>query len=141
MKVTKFYPSSKRKWILVDAKDKVLGRLATRIAKILQGKTKPTYSPNFISGDYVVVINAEHMKITGRKYEEKVYDKYSGYPGGRKTISFKNLMKKNPSKILYLAIRGMLPKNKLRKKMLRMLKIYPENKHPHFAQSPERVEI
>lgn len=141
MKVTKFYPSSERKWILVDAKDKVLGRLATRIAKILQGKTKPTYSPNFVGGDYVVVINAKHMKLTGKKIEEKVYDRYSGYPEGRRVISFKELMKKNPSKALYLAVRGMLPKNKLRKRMLRALKIYAADKHLHSAQNPKRVEI
>jgi len=141
MKVTKFYPSSERKWILVDAKDKVLGRLATRIAKILQGKTKPTYSPNFVGGDYVVVINAKHMKLTGKKIEEKVYDRYSGYPEGRRVISFKELMKKNPSKALYLAVRGMLPKNKLRKRMLRALKIYAADEHLHSAQNPKRVEI
>jgi len=141
MKFTKFYPRVERRWFLVDVKNKTLGRVAMRIAKILQGKTKPTYSPNFLCGDYVVVINARYIKVTGRKPEEKIYDKYSGYPGGRKEITLKELMKKNPSKVLYLAVKGMLPKNKLRKRMLRALKIYPEDKHPHLAQKPERIEV
>ena len=141
MKFTKFYPRIERRWLLVDARNKTLGRVATRIAKILQGKTKPTYSPNFLCGDYVVVINARYIKVTGKKLEEKIYDKYSGYPGGRKEITLKELMKKNPSKALYLAVKGMLPKNKLRKRMLRALKVYPEDKHPHLAQKPEKIEV
>ena len=141
MKFTKFYPRIERRWLLVDARNKTLGRVATRIAKILQGKTKPTYSPNFLCGDYVVVINARYIKVTGRKLEEKIYDKYSGYPGGRKEITLKELIKKNPSKALYLAVKGMLPKNKLRKRMLRALKVYPEDKHPHLAQKPEKIEV
>jgi len=141
MRFTKFYPRIERRWLLVDARNKTLGRVATRIAKILQGKTKPTYSPNFLCGDYVVVINARYIKVTGRKLEEKIYDKYSGYPGGRKEITLKELMKKNPSKALYLAVKGMLPKNKLRKRMLRALKVYPEDKHPHLAQKPEKIEV
>lgn len=126
--------------MLIDAKNRVLGRLATRIAKILQGKHKPTYSPNFLCGDRVVVINAKYIKVTGKK-REKIYDKYSGYPGGRKEITFKRLMEKNPSKILYLAVRGMLPKNKLGKSMLRSLKIYPQDKHLHQAQKPKEIEV
>ena len=141
MKFTKFYSRIERRWLLVDARNKTLGRIATRIAKILQGKTKPTYSPNFLCGDYVVVINARYIKVTGKKLEEKIYDRYSGYPGGRKEITLKELMKKNPSKALYLAVKGMLPKNKLRKRMLRALKIYPEDKHPHLAQKPEKIEV
>lgn len=141
MKVTRFYPQAERRWLLIDVKNKTLGRVATRIAKILQGKTKPIYSPNFLCGDYVVVINAKYIKVTGKKFEEKIYDKYSGYPGGRKEITLKELMKKNPSKVLYLAVKGMLPKNKLRKRMLRALKIYPEDKHPHLAQKPEKIEV
>ena len=141
MKYTKFYSRIERRWLLVDARNKTLGRIATRIAKILQGKTKPTYSPNFLCGDYVVVINARYIKVTGKKLEEKIYDRYSGYPGGRKEITLKELMKKNPSKALYLAVKGMLPKNKLRKRMLRALKIYPEDKHPHLAQKPEKIEV
>ena len=119
----------------------ILGRVSTKIATALIGKNKATYTPHIDGGDYVVVINAKHMKLTGKKIEEKVYDRYSGYPEGRRVISFKELMKKNPSKALYLAVRGMLPKNKLRKRMLRALKIYAADKHLHSAQNPKRVEI
>ncbi len=141
MKKTKFYPSVERRWLLVDAKGKTLGRLATRIARILQGKTKPTYSPNFLCGDYVVVINAKYIKVTGKKLKEKIYDKYSGYPKGRKEITLEKLMQKNPTKVLYLAVKGMLPKNRLGKRMLRSLKVYSENEHPHTAQNPVKVEV
>jgi large subunit ribosomal protein L13 len=139
---TKFFnKEDNRKWVFIDAKDKVLGRLSTRIAKILQGKHKPTYSPNSLCGDKVVVINAKYIKVTGKKWEDKMYDKYSGYHSGRKEISFKKLMEKNPSRILYLAIKGMLPKNKLAKRMLRSLKIYSDDKHFHQAQKPEEINI
>ena len=141
MKKTKFFNKVERKWLLIDAKDKVLGRVATRIAKILQGKHKPTYSPNFLCGDNVVVINAKYIRVTGNKLKEKIYDKYSGYPDGRKEISLENLMKKNPTKALYLAVKGMLPKNLLAKKMLRSLKIYPEEEHRHPAQNPQKIEV
>ncbi|MCD6228730.1 MAG: 50S ribosomal protein L13 [Candidatus Omnitrophica bacterium] len=141
MKKTKFYNKSARKWVLIDAKNKVLGRLATRVAKILQGKNKSIYSPNFLCGDYVVVINAKYIRVTGEKLKEKIYDKYSGYPGGRKEITLERLMQKNPVKALYLAVKGMLPKTTLGKRMLRCLKIYPEDKHPHCAQSPVKIEV
>ncbi|OQX80548.1 MAG: 50S ribosomal protein L13 [Candidatus Omnitrophica bacterium 4484_70.1] len=141
MKKTKFFNKVERKWLLIDAKDKVLGRVATRIAKILQGKHKPTYSPNFLCGDNVVVINAKYIRVTGNKLKEKIYDKYSGYPDGRKEISLENLMKKNSTKALYLAVKGMLPKNLLAKKMLRSLKIYPEEEHRHSAQNPQKIEV
>jgi len=131
----------KREWLLVDAKEKTLGRLASQIAKILQGKHKPYYTPFLLTGDYVVVINAKYVKLTGKKMLEKVYDKYSGYPGGRKEITLSELLKKNPSKVLYLAVKGMLPKNRLAKRMLNSLKIYPEDKYPHQAQSPKLVEV
>lgn len=131
----------KREWLLIDAKEKTLGRLATRIAKILQGKHKPTYTPFILSGDYVVVINAKYLRLTGKKMQDKLYEKYSGYPGGRKEITLKELLKKNPSKVLYLAVKGMLPKNRLAKQMLNSLKIYPEDKHSHQAQSPRLIEV
>lgn len=130
-----------RQWWLVDAKDKTLGRLASKVANILQGKHKPIYTPFLLCGDYVVVINAQHIKVTGRKLTQKVYDKYSGYPSGRKEITLNGLMKKNPSKILYLAIKGMLPKNRLAKRMLLSLKIFPEDKHAHTAQNPKTLEL
>ena len=127
--------------LLIDAKNKVLDRLATRIAKILQGKNKAQYTPNFLCGDRVVVINAKHVKVTGNKMKEKIYDKYTGYPSGRKEMTMENLMKKNPSKVLYLAVKGMMPRNVLSKQMLRGLKVYPNSEHPHVSQSPKAVEV
>ncbi|MCK9572869.1 MAG: 50S ribosomal protein L13 [Candidatus Omnitrophica bacterium] len=141
MKKTQFFNKVERKWILIDAKDMVLGRLSTRIAKILQGKTKATYTPNFLCGDKVIVINAKHIKITGNKLENKNYDRYSGYPGGIKEISLKRLQEKNPSRVLYCAVRGMLPKTLLAKRMIRGLKIYAEDKHDQEAQQPVKLEV
>lgn len=141
MKKTKFFNKVERKWVLIDAKDEVLGRLSTRIARILQGKTKPTYTPNFLCGDKVVVINAKYVKLTGTKLEHKMYDKYSGYPGGISEISLKNLQAKSPTRILYCAVKGMLPRSLLAKRMLRSLKIYPENKHEQVAQQPVKLEV
>ncbi len=140
-KKTKFYSKVNQKWVIIDAKGKVLGRLACRVANILQGKNKPTYSPNFLCGDRVVVINARYVRVTGKKLKEKVYDKYSGYPGGRKEISLQKLIEKNPAKVIYYAVRGMLPKNMLAKRMLRMLKVYPDEKHDHNAQKPQVIEV
>jgi large subunit ribosomal protein L13 len=141
VKKTQFFNKVERKWILIDAKDMVLGRLSTRIAKILQGKTKATYTPNFLCGDKVIVINAKHIKITGNKLENKNYDRYSGYPGGIKEISLKRLQEKNPSRVLYCAVRGMLPKTLLAKRMIRGLKIYAEDKHDQEAQQPVKLEV
>lgn len=141
LKKTKFFNKVERKWVLVDAKDKILGRLATRVAKILQGKNKAVYSPNFLCGDKVVIINAKYIKLTGNKWKEKMYDKYSGYPSGRKELTLERLAQKNPSKVVYFAVRGMLPKTLLGKRMLRSLKVYPENQHPHQGQAPERIEV
>jgi len=141
VKKTQFFNKVERKWVLIDAKDKVLGRLSTRIAKILQGKTKATYSPNFLCGDKVIVINAKHVKITGNKLENKNYDRYSGYPGGIKEISLKRLQEKNPSRVLYSAVRGMLPKTLLAKRMIRGLKIYAEDKYEQEAQQPTKIEV
>ncbi|MCM8786573.1 MAG: 50S ribosomal protein L13 [Candidatus Omnitrophica bacterium] len=140
-KTTKFFNNVQRNWYLVDAKDKILGRLSRNIARILQGKHKPCYSPNFLCGDYVIVINSRYIKLTGKKSEEKIYDKYSGYPDGRREMTFRELSRKNPSKILYFAIKGMLPKTRLGKRMLRMLKIYPDDKHSHQAQKPQKIEL
>ncbi|MCK4810225.1 MAG: 50S ribosomal protein L13 [Candidatus Omnitrophica bacterium] len=136
MKKTKFYNDVERKWVLIDAKNEVLGRLAVRIATILQGKNKAVYTPNFLCGDHVVVINAGHIRVTGNKLKAKLYDTYSGYPSGRKEMTLDELIRKNPVKSLHLAVKGMLPKNVLAKKMLRSLKIYPQGEHPHIAQSP-----
>ncbi|MCP4652543.1 MAG: 50S ribosomal protein L13 [Candidatus Omnitrophica bacterium] len=141
MKKTKFFNKEERKWVLIDAKDKVLGRLAVRIAMILMGKTKATYSPNFLCGDQVVVINVKDIVVTGNKESDKIYDKYTGFQSGRKEITYKELKEKNPSKILYYAVKGMLPKNWLGKRMIRSLKIYPDNQHAHQAQQPQTIEV
>ncbi|MCF7870824.1 MAG: 50S ribosomal protein L13 [Candidatus Omnitrophica bacterium] len=139
MRKTKFYKKDDKDWVLIDAQGKILGRLATRIAKILQGKHKADYTPNSICGDKVVVINAKKIKVTGKKEKDKKYDKYSGYPGGRKEISLEELSEKNPSKVLFYAVGGMLPKNLLRKNMLRSLKIYPDSDHRQTAQQPKEI--
>ncbi|MCF7874277.1 MAG: 50S ribosomal protein L13 [Candidatus Omnitrophica bacterium] len=139
MRKTKFYKKDDKDWVLINAQGKILGRLATRIAKILQGKHKADYTPNSICGDKVVVINAKKIKVTGKKEKDKKYDKYSGYPGGRKEISLEELSEKNPSKVLFYAVGGMLPKNLLRKNMLRSLKIYPDSNHEQTAQQPKEI--
>jgi large subunit ribosomal protein L13 len=129
------------KWWLVDARDKVLGRLATRIATILMGKSKPSYTPHVDAGDFVVVLNADKVRLTGRKAENKVYYHHTLYPGGLKEIPFKRTRKRHPERVLFLAIKNMLPKNKLRARRLRRLKIYASALHPHHAQKPEMLEI
>lgn len=139
-KVLKKY-EVKRKWYLVDAKDKILGRMASRIARILTGKDKVQYSPYVDCGDFVVVINADKFKVTGKKMEDKIYYHHSFYPGGLKAISLKALLQKSPKKALFHAVSGMLPKNKLRSRRLRRLKIYCVSEHPHKAQNPEVIEI
>lgn len=141
MKKSKFFNQEERKWVLVDARDKILGRLASRIARILQGKNKPTYTPNFLCGDRVIIINAKHIRFTGNKYNDKIYDKYSGYPSGRKEMSLKVLMGKSPSRVLRTAVKGMLPKNYLGKMMIRALKVYPEGAHCHEAQKPQTINV
>lgn len=141
MKKTKFFNKEERKWVLIDAKDKVLGRLASRIAMVLQGKNKPQYSPNSLCGDKVVVINAKYIRFTGNKLDDKIYQKYSGYPSGRKTMVLKRLLEKNPVKPLYIAVKGMLPKNWVGKQMRRALKIYAEDNHRQEAQKPQRIEV
>lgn len=141
MKKTKFYSPKERKWVVIDAKDKILGRLATRIAIVLQGKNKPIYTPNTICGDRVVVINARHIKLTANKFETKNYDRYTGYPSGRRELSLKELMKKNPIRVMYLAVKGMIPKNNRGREMMKSLKIYAESEHNQQAQQPESLDI
>ena len=123
-----------RVWHLVDAKDKILGRLAVNVARLLSGKYKPTYTPNVDSGDYVVVINAKNIKVTGKKLENKIYSKYSGYPSGRKQMTLGTFLEKRPEEVIRLAVRRMLPKNKLAFGMFKRLKVYADGKHPHQAQ-------
>jgi len=141
VKKTKFFNQEKRDWVLIDAKDKILGRLSTRIARVLQGKTKPTYSPNFLCGDMVIVVNAKYVKFTANKPETKIYDKYTGYPSGRKEKSLKLMMEKNPCRVLSSSVKGMLPKSTLGKMMLKSLKIYPEGEHSQQAQKPKKISI
>lgn len=130
-----------RKWFEVDAENKTLGRLASEIAKILRGKHKPIYTPNVDTGDYVIVINSEKIKLTGRKLKQKKYHKHSEYPGGLKSISYEELLSEQPKKAMKHAVKGMLPKNKLGRKMLKKLKIYVGPDHPHEAQQPEELEL
>ncbi len=125
-----------RQWYMVDARDKVLGRLASRIAMVLRGKTKPVFTPHADTGDFVVVVNAAQVQLTGRKLDNKMYYRHSGYVGGLKEISARHLLQKKPTEVLRHAVRGMLPKNSLGRRLLKKLKIYPGGEHPHQAQQP-----
>ena len=129
------------KWVLVDADGAILGRMASKIAPILMGKNKPTYTPHVDTGDYVVVINADKIKVTGQKARDKEYDYYTHYPGGHKFVSFADMMAKKPEKVVELAVKRMLPKNKLGRKMLQKLKVYRGAEHEHQAQKPEKIEL
>jgi large subunit ribosomal protein L13 len=130
-----------KKWVLVDADGAILGRMAAKIAPILMGKNKPTYTPHVDVGDYVVVVNAEKIRVTGKKAEQKEYDYYTHYPGGHKYVSFADMMAKKPEKVVELAVRRMLPKNRLGRKMLKKLKVYRGPEHEHQAQGPEKIEL
>lgn len=130
-----------RKWYVIDAEDKVLGRLSTEISSILRGKHKPIFTPHADTGDYVIVINADKIKLTGNKLEQKEYRYHTGHPGGLKSISYDRLMEKNPEKAIQLAVKGMLPKNALGRQMIRKLKVYSGTEHNHEAQQPEVYEI
>jgi large subunit ribosomal protein L13 len=125
-----------RNWYVVDAQDKVLGRLASRIAMVLRGKTKPVFTPHMDSGDFVVVVNAAQVRLTGRKLDNKFYYRHSGYPGGLKTTTARHLLQRKPEEVLRHAVRGMLPKNSLGRHLLKKLKIYAGGEHPHEAQQP-----
>jgi large subunit ribosomal protein L13 len=141
MKTQSFKQSDiEQSWILVDAKDKTLGRLATTLASRLRGKHRPEYTPNADLGDYIIVINANKINVTGDKLNQKNYFKHSGYPGGIKSRSLDEVIKKSPEDAIRMAVKGMLPKNKLGKKMLTKLKIYKDNEHPHQAQKPSTID-
>ena len=128
-------------WFLLDAKEQTLGRFATKVANILSGKNKPEYTPNADMGDYVVVINAKKMHVTGKKLDQKIYYRHSGYPGGIKSKPLKYVMNNSASEALKSAVKGMLPKNKLGKQMLTKLKVYDDENHPHSAQKPLSIEL
>jgi len=130
-----------REWFVVDAEGKTLGRLASEIAKILKGKHKPIYSPHLDVGDYIIVINAEKVRVTGRKLDQKFYHRHSGYPGGLKSISLRDQLARHPTRVLKSAVRGMLPKNRLGRRMIKKLKIYAGKEHPHQAQQPKELAL
>ncbi len=129
------------KWYVIDAEGKTLGRLAARIASILRGKHKPEYTPNLPVGDYVIVVNAAKVKLTGKKLEDKIYTRYSGYQGGLKRIPAGEMLKRHPEKVIERAVRGMLPKNRLGRKLFKRLKVYAGPDHPHAAQKPEKLDL
>ncbi|MBC7248808.1 MAG: 50S ribosomal protein L13 [Anaerolineae bacterium] len=131
----------KREWFVVDAEGKTLGRLASEIAKILKGKHKPIYSPHLDVGDFVIVINADKIHVTGRKRDQKFYYRHSGYPGGLKKISLRDQLAKHPTRVLEAAVRGMLPKNRLGRRMIKKLKVYAGPEHPHQAQQPKKLVL
>ena len=128
-------------WFVVDATDVPLGRLATRIATVLRGKHKPMYTPHIDTGDHVVVLNAAQVKLTGNKLDQKIYDRYSGYPGGRRTRTAREMLEKKPEDVITIAVRGMLPKTRLGRQMIKKLKVYAGGNHLHAAQKPEPLEL
>ncbi|MFP4466658.1 MAG: 50S ribosomal protein L13 [Candidatus Goldiibacteriota bacterium] len=130
----------KRKWYIVDASDKVLGRLATKVADTLRGKKKPDFTPHVDTGDFVVVINAEKVRLTGKKEESKVYRHHTFYPGGLKEESYKKIMTRHPERIIESAVKGMIPKTKLGRAVYKKLKVYKGSEHPHQAQNPEELK-
>ncbi len=130
-----------RKWVVVDAKDQVLGRLASKVAQILRGKHKPMFSPHLDVGDFVVVVNADKIRLTGTKPDNKAYFRHTGYIGGEKFIPFKTMLEQHPDRVIDLAVKGMLPKNNLGRLMRRKLKVYAGAEHPHEAQMPETIEL
>jgi large subunit ribosomal protein L13 len=132
---------AEHKWLLVDAEGLVLGRMAAKIVPLLMGKTRPTYTPHVDGGDYVIVVNAEKIRVTGKKAQQIEYDYYTLYPGGHRFISFAEMMAKHPERVIKLAVRRMLPKNKLGMKMLTRLKVYRGPDHNHQAQRPEKIEL
>ncbi|KKM12640.1 50S ribosomal protein L13 [Clostridiales bacterium PH28_bin88] len=130
-----------RKWYVIDATDKTLGRLASEAARLLRGKHKPTFTPHVDTGDHVIVINAEKVKLTGNKLQQKQYVRYSGYPGGLKVMNYEALLQKFPERAIEIAVKGMIPHNRLGRKMIKKLKVYRGEKHPHQAQQPETWDL
>lgn len=133
--------TTERNWLLIDASDQRLGRLATRIADALRGKNKPQYTPNIDTGDFVVVVNAARIAVTGNKMEDKIYYRHTGYPGGLKQRTLKEMMEKKPKEVIRLAVKGMMPKNRLARAQLKKLKIYAGAEHPHKAQKPQEIKL
>lgn len=142
-KITRFIKAedADRKWYVVDATDQVLGRLAAQVARVIRGKNKAVFTPNMDTGDFVVIINAEKVKMTGKRELQKTYFSHSGYPGGVKIRSYAEMMQKNPEAVIQKAVRGMLPKNRLGRQLVKKLKVYTGDKHPHAAQRPEPLSF
>jgi large subunit ribosomal protein L13 len=130
-----------RDWYLVDAEGKTLGRLATQLADLLRGKRKPEYTPHCDTGDFVVVVNADKISVTGRKLEQKLYWRYSGYPGGMRSRTLAEMLERRPEEVIRRAVKGMLPRNRLARQQLRKMKVYAGPDHPHAAQQPKPIEI
>lgn len=141
--MTKFIKTedADRKWYVIDAKDQVLGRLASKVARVIRGKEKPVFTPNTDTGDFVIVINANQVKVTGKRQLMKSYTRYSGYPGGLKTATFEELIAKKPEYVIQHAVKGMLPKTRLGNKLIKKLKVYSGDSHPHTAQQPETLSL
>ena len=129
-----------QKWYIMDCSGKTLGRLSVQVANILRGKNKPEYTPNSDIGDFVVLVNAKKIEVTGNKAENKIYYRHTGYPGGIKKISFKDQLDKDPEKLIRDAVKGMLPKNRLNRQIIKKLKVYNDENHPHEAQNPEVIK-
>jgi large subunit ribosomal protein L13 len=130
-----------REWLVVDAQGQTLGRLATHIAAVLRGKHKPLYTPHLDCGDFVIVVNADKIQVTGKKLDQKIYYRHSGYPGGLKEIVLRRQMERHPERVIESAVRGMLPKNRLGRKMFKKLKVYAGPTHPHQAQQPRAMQL
>jgi len=130
-----------RKWLIVDAQDKTLGRIATEIARVLRGKHKAQYTPHMDTGDFVVVVNAAKVRVTGRKEADKIYYRHTGYPGGIRSANFKTMIEKHPERVIEQAVKGMLPKNSLGRTIYKKLKVYAGAEHPHEAQQPQAMSI
>jgi large subunit ribosomal protein L13 len=130
-----------RKWYVIDAENQVLGRLSVEIARRLRGKHKATYTPHIDTGDYIIVVNADKIRFTGNKLEQKIYYRHTGYPGGLKTITAKALLQRKPERVLEIAVKGMLPKNRLGRRMFKKMKVYTGPDHPHQAQQPEVITL
>lgn len=128
-------------WFVVDAEGQILGRLASKVAQILRGKHKPIYTPSMDCGDFVIIINADKIRVTGNRLDDKVYYRYSGYPGGLKEITMRDQLAKHPHRILKLAVKGMLPRNRLGRQMFKKLKVYADANHPHTAQKPKQLDL
>ena len=130
-----------RKWYVVDAEGQTVGRLAAEVAKVLRGKNKPTFTPHVDTGDYVIVINAEKVEVTGKKRKEKIYKRHTGYPGGLREVTFEKMMEKHPTEVVRHAVKGMMPNGKLGRQMYKKLKVYAGPEHNHAAQKPEVLDI